>query len=251
MDETYILNLAITHPSNDTRSPPEQPPIQPISVASYGITASSARGSAAILALPHEILTQILAYILVSSDRKPIALHSRAGRRWKNEVLDLNALRNQYYNTPKVTKSDLLDILLVSRSFYFAGIAAFFGENVLQFENMQHLDRLTATLDLDRRRCIRHIALKTNVDTKLWDGGAGSEKLNVCFERLPALVTARVDCRWHAHGPWALDYWVPKFREAFEKLKERCGEKGEQVLRLELPNCTRDQMEMDLEDPDL
>jgi hypothetical protein len=66
-------------------------------------------------------------------------------------------LRQDLRLEKRSTKSPLLDILLVCRSFYFAGIAAFFGENVLRFESVSHLDRLTAILDLDRRRCIRHV----------------------------------------------------------------------------------------------
>ena len=113
----------------------------------------------------------------------PITLHSASGRRWRNEVhalvdVDWNVnidvlpkiLRQDIRLERKSTKSPLLDILLVCRSFYFAGIAAFFGENVLSFETVRHLERFTATLDLDRRRCIRHVLFHSQFHSGiLWD----------------------------------------------------------------------------------
>jgi hypothetical protein len=190
--------------------------------------------------VPHEILTQILAYVLVNDNQKPITLRSRSSRRWKNELLNLKDTRryydsheNRYYALHKVSKSNLLDILLVCRSFYFAGIAAFFGENVLQFENAHHLDRLTATLDLDRRRCIRHIVFQPYLYgqwREKWDVAAVGERLGVCFKRLPSLLNARLVCQT------ANLYGVGKVREVFEKLKERSGERGEEVLTLEIKN---------------
>lgn len=227
----------MTCASLDATSRSKQPPIQHVAISS---SESSASGSDAILALPHEILAQILTYILVNDDQKPIMLHSRLGRRWKNEVLHLqntrrsyDAFENLYYALHKANKSNLLDILLVCRSFYFAGIAAFFGENVFQFENVHHLERLTATLDLDRRRCIRHITFQPYFYSQWrerWDVASVGERLGVCLERLPSLLNARLVCKT------ANMYGVGKVREVFETLKAGCGERGVEVLILEIKN---------------
>lgn len=210
--------------------------------------------------MPHEILTQILTLVLVNDKQKQMTFHSRSGRRWKNEVLNLNHTRRYYHvyqsrysATHRVNKSDLLDILLVSRNFYFAGIAAFFGENVLNFENVCPVEQLTATLDLDRRRCIRHIVFHLHIHQSLreWDVALG-ERLGRCFERLPSLLTARLVCHIsRSHGAQVVGHYVSKFREVFEKLKEGSGKKGEEVLRLVLPHYDYDQSGFELEDPDL
>jgi hypothetical protein len=211
------------------------PPIQPISDSVISTTTRNGL----ISTIPQEILTQILAHILVNDNQEPITLHSRSSRRWKNELLDLKDRRryydsheNRYYVLHKANKSKLLNILLVSRSFYFASIAAFYGENVLQFENAQHLDRLTATLDLDRRRCIRHIAFQPywySQWRERWDVPAVGERLGVCFERLPSLLRARLVCQT------AYFYGVSKVREVFETLKDGAGERGE-ILTLDIKN---------------
>ena len=126
--------------------------------------------TAPILTLPHELLVHILSHNLARP--QAIVLRSGTRRRWQNEVYDLGNVQWKHNSSlfpthvqaelrarRKAIKSPLLELLLVSRQFYFAGIAAFFGENVLKFEDLQHLAQLNKTLDLDRRRCIRSIEL--------------------------------------------------------------------------------------------
>lgn len=154
-------NSAAVPESSSSQQTPQQVEVPAIS---WPRDSAETSGRCPIATLPSELLTEILSYILANS-QKPITLSSRTGRRWKNEIHNL--VTRDWVNSisvgprgvvaPKAIKSPLLDILSVSRSFYFAGIAAFFGENTLKFASVHHLDRLTATLDLDRRRCIRHI----------------------------------------------------------------------------------------------
>ena len=56
-------------------------------------------------------------------------------------------------------QSNLLDVLVVCRDFYFAGIKAFYGENTLRFVGEDHLEHYVESLDSERRDCVRNIVL--------------------------------------------------------------------------------------------
>ena len=203
----------------------------------------------AISKLPSEILTQILSYILTKSG--PIILYSASARRWRSETYNLSIGNLYPYVSTKALKSPLLDILLVSRAFYFAGIAAFFRENVLKFDNVQHLDRLTSKLDTDRRRCIRRVVFQFAFHD-LWCSELKAfrsermrvgERLGVCLQHLPSLVQVQF-CWWAMYCYRRLEFQkrVQELTRLFEDIKEFCGSRRE-VLELEIPH--------DMEDPDL
>ena len=137
-------------------------------------------------------------------------LHSTTGRRWRNELHALTTVdwsdwrhstsenfsyaQEHFPLFRKSARSNLIDILLVSRPFYFAGIDAFFAGNVFAFEDPQHLDQLTSKLDLDRRRKIRRVVFPIPLYDKSWlisySPSAVGPQLSTSFARLPALQAA-------------------------------------------------------------
>ena len=147
---------------------------------------------------------------------KPITLRSAKGRRWRNEVQTLTEAwgerafwsrgEDDFFRTPRSrsAKSQLLDILLVSRDFYFSGVAAFFGGNAFCFEGPQALSSMTKTLDSDRRR---HIAQVVVTVEQIVDIGPPFRSIHRCewvterkpevfrdvVERLPALKKLTLD----------------------------------------------------------
>lgn len=198
--------------------------------------------------LPHEILTHILSCVLVNDTGRPVKLHLQANRRLRNEVNKLRhpsggyRTRIVFYANRRIDKNDRVDILLVSRSFYFAAIEAFFRGNVFHFEDIVHLDQLTSSLDSDRRRCIYHLVLEAD------DILAGSDicgrprssldlditfgELGIYLERLPLLARATLIVSMpqrSSHG--TKHQFVSNVWKNFEQLKTVSGKKGE-VLTL-------------------
>jgi hypothetical protein len=157
------------------------------------------------------VLAQILSYILAANPREPITLHSTTGRRWRNELhalitVDWNQsisvsssyVRDHLPLLRKSARSYLLDILIVSRAFYFAGIDAFFGGNVFALEDLRHLDKLTTTLDLDRRRSIRRLVFQipmVETSFSLETDASGRRRATVLELRATALGAGGEACR--------------------------------------------------------
>lgn len=98
----------------------------------------------------------MLSYILAQPSRR-LRLRSARDRRWRNEAKALRGLNPGPLRPFK--KSPLLDILLVSKDFYYAGIKAYYGLNTLQFHTATHLKQFAETVGIDRRRCIRSIVV--------------------------------------------------------------------------------------------
>ena len=134
----------------------------------------------------------------------------------------------------------LLDILLVCRDFYFAGIAAFFGGNTLHFDNIAHLQQFTKKLDVDRRRCIKRITLDKEWHAQWHGTKAGFQwtcepsedagLLRVPLERLPFLQSVTIHCkpeiyRCRPGSAWAIN----KIREELEDVRRACGSKADLV----------------------
>ena len=248
---------------SDMRETQKQPtePIQSVTDASTEVSQGGP-----ISNLPSEVLTQILSYILTKPG--PITLHSASPRRWRNEAYSLSKRNFGFrYVAIKSVKSPLLDILLVSRSFYFAGIEAFFGENVFKFDDIRHLELLTSKLDTDRRRCIRRIRFQVRFQDTYgdhqWVGEANAgERLSVCLERLPSLTQVRFSSqamnygsiipRHPHHVPMVLQLHAERNRRLFEGIKESCGSRRE-LLELELTDYRGDEIGVEEEelDPDL
>lgn len=96
----------------------------------------------------------------------------------------------------KSVKSDILDVLLVCRQFYFAGIEAFFSENIFNFNDLSHLTKFVDAVDLDRRRCVKSVVLQFStaytwrVDDLLGSQKAGEKNLAYCINKLPSLKEA-------------------------------------------------------------
>lgn len=174
----------------------------PISHTSNDISSSTSP----ILTLPGEILVNILSYVVVDP-QKAVILRSAAERRWRNELqrllsVDWNQpIQSRYYCRDPIipnestSKSLLLDVLLVSRQFYFAGIAAFFGENTIGLDDARGLQRFTEDLDTDRRYCIRNLEINfrlPNQRTGLWDRDPfeSAKMLSAGFVKLPSLQSA-------------------------------------------------------------
>lgn len=124
------------------------------------------------LRLPAEVLTQLLSYVLVAEDGAEITLRGKRARRWRNELNGLQVSnealvrptgygsRFDYTPAPaRSAKSALLDILLVSRAFYFSGIEAYYGGNVFRFDTANQLASFVETTHVDRRRCVRDVVL--------------------------------------------------------------------------------------------
>ena len=171
------------------------------------------------------------------------------------------SLSRVYSRKPAQTeyvRSPLLNILLVSRAFYFAGIAAFFGENVLEFNDILHLNRLTSKLDLDRRRCMRRITFdfpfRDEWCSKRWalwpEAQIVGERLGVCLERLPSLVQV-LFCwsptnRFHSTP----QEYLQTLTKTFEEIKEFCGSRRE-LLELDSKDSRGNEWVAELEDPDL
>ncbi|EME83747.1 uncharacterized protein MYCFIDRAFT_172822 [Pseudocercospora fijiensis CIRAD86] len=107
-----------------------------------------------ILNLPKELLSHILSYTLTRE--APIILHSNSSRRWRTELATLNALP-LCWGSAKKDRS--LDILLVSKAFYFAGVEAFYSSNTFQFGSVTALTKLLNSIDSDRKNCIQKIRL--------------------------------------------------------------------------------------------
>ncbi|KAK5127592.1 hypothetical protein LTR85_006932 [Meristemomyces frigidus] len=102
-----------------------------------------------LLRLPKELQIHILGYVLIQIDRH-IKLQSASDRRWRNEILELGK-----GDLPRPIKSSLLDVLLVCKSFYYTGIEAFYGGNMLRFRDLDQLQRFMRSMQSDRRRCIK------------------------------------------------------------------------------------------------
>ena len=146
----------------------------------------------------------------------------------------------------KSARSDLLDVLLVSRAFYFAGINAFFGGNVFALEDLRHLDKLTTTLDLDRRRSIRRLVFQIPmVETSfLWKQtpAAVGAQLSASFDRLPSLQAAKLVVAWNFRPAVFLPTENPIIafyrdrRKEVERVKQYCKVMP-QVFDVEIDNC--------------
>ncbi|KXS96083.1 hypothetical protein AC578_6376 [Pseudocercospora eumusae] len=106
-----------------------------------------------ILQLPKELLTHILTFILTRDTL--INLHSKSSRRWRTELATLNA----FPCAGSAQKDRSLDILLVSKAFYFAGLEAFYSSNIFQFDSVTALTKLLNATHSDRRNCIQNIRL--------------------------------------------------------------------------------------------
>lgn len=205
---------------------------------------------APILQLPNEILINILSYILVKPSGQ-VTLRSKGQRRWRNESYNLYSSLGPAFkqsrpalwpNHEKVSglsrdKSNLLDILLVSRHFYFAGITSFFRENVFHFESMQHLHGLARQLNVDRKHCIAKIAIQhewyaTSKPSRRWHLKKPSEigaQLGNIFGELPKLQSATLV--WKREQD-SLDGVPTPFKsnrdqviEEFEEIKSACHAK--------------------------
>lgn len=197
--------------------------------------------AAPILALPNEVLTHVLSYIL--ADRQgSITLRSAKDRRWRNELQDLVSTKwaRPIYRSPppssipsyRTDKSPLLEILLVCKAFYFAGIASFFGDNVLRFDNLRHLERLAGKLDVDRRCCIRRIEVDyvfrvgfvTLGDCVTGEDGA---LLAEVFDKLSSLQSATLVFGTVRDFDRVRSAWLyDRVLERFENMRNACGGKG-------------------------
>ena len=119
--------------------------------------------------LPSELLLRIASYVLYDPSEKPVSLRSAGSRRWSNEVYDLTGYNSadnfgsRKIDNPKrysrVTKSKLLNCLLICRRFYFSGVEAFFGGRTFSFQSLDHLVAMLKKVDTDRRRHITDITI--------------------------------------------------------------------------------------------
>ena len=186
----------------------------PISQASLKETQTALpNGPRGILNLPREILLHILSHILVnfqgtvtlrsSNDRRwRKELHSLVATTWEQSISNLDFRKDPAIPDRRVDKSPLLDVLLVCRHFYFAGIAAFFGDNLLHFDNIRHLDVPTKKLDMDRRGCIckvtidhKNYAPSTRLEPGYRTPAENGALIGQVFEKLPSLKSATLVCR--------------------------------------------------------
>lgn len=109
-----------------------------------------------IIALPTELLIQIIGYTLTKPH--PITLHRPHEYRWAKELNSLQPMYNKRFR--RTRKSDLLKILLVCREFYFAGLEAYYGGNVFHFDSpLDFRDTFIKTLSDRHKACIKRVVI--------------------------------------------------------------------------------------------
>lgn len=135
--------------------------------------------------------------------------------------------------TTPASKSPLLTVLRVCRAFYFAGTAAFFGGNIFRFTSASQLERMTRTLDIDRRRHIARVVLARETrdlsagPIRIGKGGqvdVDVVSLREAVERLPALKEVVVEFEGVERVGWRPTWDVWKcVRERMEGLEGAMG----------------------------
>lgn len=191
---------------------------------------------APIFRLPAELLRQILSYVLTKDH--PVKLYTTQDRRWRNELrtiapIDLNNSNlvvvpnvDRDLSKAKAFKSTLLDLLLVSRQFYFAGTETYFGENCFGFEDLEHLRQFVDGVENERRKWIRRILFLApttlrpasgDIGDLLKDEDAGDKDLVYCLNQLLSLKEVTFTMR---SGFESLDEQLPAF---VHSVMERVG----------------------------
>jgi len=113
------------------------------------IDGASAAITSTLDTLPPEILLDILRRVLVSPDQPVHFMDSR-------QRGHMNSLAT-FIGGPAVSRSPKLDLLLVNKAIYFAGIKAYFGSSTLDLR--LRFKEFVATVGSDRKSHIRNMEL--------------------------------------------------------------------------------------------
>ena len=181
-----------------------------------------------ITSLPAETLSQILSYVLICEDQ-PVSLCSTEQVRWTKEFDETRArslvTKNKHAQGRKLS---LLEVLLTCKSFYFAGIEAFYGGNELAFSSTFALRGFLEVVRTDRARCITKVVVCANCNVWLnyheslmhtWKSPKGPGALAKIFKRLkrelPKLETVQVNL--NVARAVCVGMWIGRTRDSGER----------------------------------
>ncbi|KAK5746462.1 hypothetical protein LTR17_000842 [Elasticomyces elasticus] len=158
---------------------------------------------------PHELLMKIFRHLLLR-DEQPIKLESA----------ELRAACARYRSEegPQPRRWQDLELFLVCKAFYYAGIEVYFGDNIFNLDSAYSMLNFSAAIGLDRKTLIRSATIEM-----YWSKIEGFEGycLRLAYGGLKeALSTYKALRKLHVSVS-ALDEFPAHLRASFEGYLER------------------------------